>query len=122
MSDLTLKLSDDRRELTPGERIAGSISWRLDRSAKAIEVRLFWYTVGKGTQDVGIVDLRRIESPAMAGNESFAFTLPAGPYSFSGKLITLRWSVEAVLLPGNEAATEELSLSPQGREILLQPM
>ena len=53
------------------------------------------------------------------GNRPFRFQLPDAPYSFSGKLISLIWAIEAVAEGIKEAARYEFVLAPEGREIEL---
>jgi len=120
MSTLRILLRDQRRSYWPGERIEGGVAWQLDRPAKAIEVRLFYYTKGKGTTDVVVVDQVRFEQPPEQEVRPFQFQLPAGPYSFSGKLISLIWAIELVAFPGQEAERLEFTLGPGGREISLR--
>ena len=103
----------------PGEAIAGTVSWQLDAPPDAVEVRLFWYTRGKGTTDVQVVKAQHFAAPGSAGRRTFKFVLPAEPYSFSGKLISLIWALEAVVQPGERSARRELVVAPGGREVLL---
>ena len=117
MSTVKLMLRDDRTRFRPGEQIEGGVAWQLDRRAKSIEVRLFYYTKGKGTTDLVVVDHAKFEDPPPERAEKFEFCLPAAPYSFSGKLISFVWAVEAVVLPGKQSARLEFVVSPSGREI-----
>jgi hypothetical protein len=103
----------------PGETLAGSASWNLDKEPHAVEIRLFWYTEGRGTQDVGLVEKARFEQPLMSERRDFRFTLPGQPYSVSGKLVSVRWAVEVVAEPSGEAQRLEFTLGPAGKEILL---
>ena len=103
----------------PGEALSGTASWSLDAPPRGMEVRLFWYTEGKGTQDVGLVDTVRFEGPMPSDRRDFQFVLPLQPYSFSGRLISLRWAVEVVAEPGSDAQRLDLTVSPTGEEILL---
>ena len=80
---------------------------------------MIWFTRGKGTQDVGVVNQRTIASPGRIGNQRFDFKLPEGPYSFSGKLISVVWALELVTPKGKDSARAEFSLSPTGSEIEL---
>jgi hypothetical protein len=105
----------------PGETVEGTVSWQLDRSAQAVELRLFWYTTGKGDQDVGVVSTVPFPSPALQDQRSFSISLPSGPYSFSGNLISVIWALEAVVEPGARAGRIEIVVSPTRREIVLQP-
>jgi len=116
---LTLQTTDGSTWFKPGELIEGRASWFLDEEAEAIEVRLFWYTSGKGTQDVGIVHTLRIDRPETSGHRDFSFPVPEGPYSFSGKLITLAWAMELVVLPTGETERFDLVIGPRPVEVML---
>ena len=114
---LTLQTTNDGTWFKPGELIEGRASWHLDGEADAVEVRLFWYTTGKGSQDVGIVRTLQIDSPDISGHRDFSIRVPVGPYSFSGKLITLAWAIELVALPNNETERLDLRIGPQPVEV-----
>jgi hypothetical protein len=114
---LTLTTTDGGTWVKPGELIEGVASWHLDDEVDAVEVRLFWYTSGKGTQDVGIVRVLRTETPTTSGHKEFSIRAPEGPYSFSGKLITLAWAIELVALPGGETERLDLRVGPQTVEV-----
>lgn len=116
---LRIDLDDDRRWFLPADTVAGNAVWRLDESADAVELRLFWHTSGKGTEDVEIVDSVRTEADGMAGERAFSFRLPLGPYSFSGSLITLSWALELVVLPGGQTERIELVVAPTPVEVRL---
>lgn len=90
-------------------------AWDLAHAPRLVEARLFWYTQGKGTEDVGIVEKQSVDLPGVRGERSFKFPLPSAPYSFSGRLISLRWAFE--LVAGDEAARWEFTMSPSGSEI-----
>lgn len=115
---LTIQLADNRASLHPGEIVSGQASWQVDR-AKSVQIRLFWYTSGKGTRDVDVVDSIDITDPQPAGRSDYRFQLPEEPYSFSGKLISLIWAVEVVIEPGARSARAEFTMTPTGAEILL---
>lgn len=121
MTQLEIGLRENRKGYRPGEQLAGAATWKLDRPAEALEIRLVWLTAGKGTPDARIVETHRIDRPAVEAVEPFSFKLPAEPCSFSGQLITLTWAVEIVALPDGENARAEFILSPTGREIVLTP-
>jgi hypothetical protein len=112
----------DETSYRPGDALAGSVTWRLAAAPESVELRLFWYTVGKGTQDVGVVETQALAAPGTEDSRSFVFRLPDGPYSFSGRLISLIWAVEAVVRPGPRAGRREIVLSPTGEEIVLEPV
>jgi hypothetical protein len=114
---LTIQTRDGGTWFKPGEAIEGTVSWHLDEDAEAVEVRLFWYTRGKGSQDVEIVATRQIPRPESSGTRPFAFEVPRGPYSFSGKLITLAWAIELVVQPSGATERLDLKIGPQPVEI-----
>lgn len=119
MGKLNIELSGGKDAFAPGEQVEGRIEWSLDANPTALELSLLWYTSGKGTRDVGVLQTNRIDTPGAFGSEKFSFTLPAGPYSFSGKLISLIWALEVTCTPGKETVRQEIVVSPTGREILL---
>lgn len=121
MNQIRIGLREDRKTFQPGEEITGAAGWEFASAPKAIEVRLFWFTRGKGTEDVGVVATLRFDNPKPAEARPFQFQLPREPYSFSGKLIALIWAVEAVAIPSNQSARAEFVLAPQEKEILLHP-
>ena len=119
MNQLDLTTQDRKLFFRPGEWIEGRAEWQLDRDARSVEVRLIWFTRGKGDTDVSVLDSQRIDAPARSDSRAYRFRLPEGPYSFSGKLISLVWAIELVAEGIKEAARLEFTLSPDGREIEL---
>jgi hypothetical protein len=119
MGKLSLALQNDKAAFAPRETIRGTAQWNLDANSSHLELSLFWYTAGKGTRDVGVIEARRFDEPGASGSKDFSFTLPDGPYSFSGKLISLIWALELTSSPGSETIRREITLSPTGHEIVL---
>lgn len=112
--------ADQRNARQPGEILALSAMWALPTAPKTLEARLFWYTRGKGTEDLNVEMTQTIPAAGPAGEHSFQFKLPAGPYSFSGTLVSLAWAVEFVA--DKRSARWEFTLSPTGREVVLAPV
>jgi len=119
MDRLSIVLEDDKAAFAPREAIRGTVEWNLDTSPHYLELSLFWYTMGKGTRDIGVIQTLRFDQPGPRDQRGFSFTLPAGPYSFSGKLISLLWALELTCSPGSETARQEITVSPTGHEIVL---
>ena len=119
MDKLSIKLQDDKTIFAPRETVQGRIEWNLDANPRRLDLSLFWYTAGKGTRDVGVIESTRFDDPGLHGWKEFSFALPEGPYSFSGKLISLIWAVELTCTPGSESTRCEITVSPTGKEILL---
>ena len=117
MTELTIALDSGRTGFAPGETIQGTASWRLDEAPEGLEIRLFWYTEGKGDRDVEVVGTVAVDTTALSGNREFSFSAPGAPHSFSGKLISLVWAIELVALPSGDAGRQEITISHTGDEI-----
>ena len=122
MDLLQIQIADGRTTFRPGDKISGGVGWTLDQPAKSIEMRLFWYTRGKGTTDVQVVDRKRFDDPAKQDRKDFTLNLPVTPYSFSGTLISLVWALELIAEPGGRVERLELVVAPEGQEIHLYPL
>ena len=119
MSTLSIALDEEKTAFAPREIVSGTVQWNLDAHPRHLELSLFWYTSGKGTRDVGVIETTRFDEPGACGSKGFSFTLPDGPYSFSGKLISLLWALELTRSPGSETVRREIVVSPTGQEVLL---
>lgn len=116
---LKIETRNDAKTFIPGEEVEGSVRWLLDLPPESVELRLFWYTRGKGTQDVEVVEVVRFDQPAQDDSRAFRLRLPSAPYSFSGKLISLTWALEVVAKPCDEMERLEITMSPTGEEVVL---
>ncbi len=114
----------------PGETLEGVVTWVLRGAPVGGAVELLWTTQGKGDGDQQVVATRELSSMRRPGESSldplaaedareFSFPLPAGPYSFSGTLITLSWTLRARLRPDDEEATLDITISPSGQGVRL---
>ena len=121
MSLIQVDIRDGYTAFRPGDVVEGTVFWQLEPVPAEVEARLFWYTQGKGDQDVGVVETLPYPNPAPTERRPFRFRLPAGPFSFSGKLISLAWAIEVVAQPGDVAGRIEITVSPTGDEIRLGP-
>jgi hypothetical protein len=119
---MRIEIDEDRRWFLPGETVSGRMVWDIDDKLEAVELRLFWHTGGKGTEDVEIVRELRVNAPESRGERRYSFELPLEPYSFSGSLITLAWALELVALPGGELDRSELVVAPTPVEIRLESL
>jgi hypothetical protein len=117
MASLSIQLPDDREAFAPGEILEGNAAWQLDQPPKKIFLRLFWFTRGKGTEDIEVISEIVFEHPLTAESRSFKITLPRSPYSFSGKLVSLIWALELVASDNETATIKEIIISPFGYEI-----
>ena len=101
----------------PRDVLEIEVEWTLDAPIDMLEARLFWHTVGRGLEDVSLVESQSIESPKPRDKRTFTFTLPEGPYSFTGALTSLQWAVE--LVAGDTVARWDFVLGPDACEVKL---
>lgn len=114
-----IEIDEGRRVFAPGDEVAGVVRWQLDGEPGSVALRLFWQTQGRGDSDVDVVAEESYEAPGSGDRRPFRFRLPEGPYSFSGKLISLVWGLELVADPGGALAHVEITVSPTGGEIVI---
>lgn len=117
MPKLTVETRDHQAHFRPGEVVAGFCGWECDAPPRWAELRLFWYTQGRGTRDTGIVATQRWDDPPAVDAPLFEFTLPAGPYSCSGQLVSIAWALELVVKGVDDVARLDLVVAPAGREV-----
>ena len=113
---LQVRFDAGRDWFSPGEELSGVASWQLPQAPETLEVRLFWWTQGRGDRDLVVVATDAVARPLAAGEHRFRFRLPAGPYSFSGRLVSLLWAVELVAVAEDLAGHAELVMGPGGCE------
>ena len=116
---IRLGLRENKTAFRPGENIEGAALWELQQAPKLAEVRLVWFTRGKGTEDGETVETVKFDNPPPADTRQFSFRAPDAPYSFSGTLIALIWAVEFVAKPGGEFERIEITIAPDAKEIVL---
>jgi hypothetical protein len=100
-----------------GSPLVGKTSWHLDEHPRSAELRLFWYTEGRGNTDTETVDIKTFENPQMTDERSFQFQFPKTPFSYSGSLISIRWALELVIQPHDQVQRLDLVMSSTGYEI-----
>ena len=115
-----ITLDSENRSFVPGDRISGRVEWKnLKGAPEKVEIRLIWHTTGKGDQDCEFVDSVEHSQPKSNGESGFDFVAPSRPFSFSGKLISLTWAIEALVFPSLDAEQAELVISSDGKEVIL---
>jgi len=119
MDKLNIYFRDDSTTFAPGQAVQGAIQWSLETNPHSLELSLFWYTAGKGTRDLGVVETLTFDHPGASGSKDFSFTLPKGPFSFSGRLVSVIWALELTCSDDKETVRQEIIVSPTGHEIVL---
>ena len=106
---MVLTVVDESPARRPGDVLEIDAEWTLDAAPSVCESRLIWYTEGRAVPEVHVVETQEAR-PTERGTHRFQFTLPEWPYSYSGKLFSIRWAVEVVL--DDEDARWEFTLRP----------
>jgi hypothetical protein len=116
---IRLGIRENKTTFRPGETISGAVLWEFEDAPSLAEVRLLWFTRGKGSEDGATVETVKFDTPPAADTREFSFTAPNGPYSFSGTLIAVLWAVEFIEEPGEEFQRIEITIAPDAKEIAL---
>ena len=118
---MTLRLSLDKpdKSYAPGELISGTIRWDKQVAPKWVEIRLYWYTSGYGTQDIGISTTERFTNLRERDERSLLFTAPSHPISCRGQLVSITWAIEALCENERNLPSIDIVIGPFGREIEL---
>jgi len=116
---IAINIDADQTAFRPGEMVRGTVSWALPVAPSQLSLELFWTTRGKGTVDSEVVQSVQIRQPAASGQQRFELKLPNGPYSFSGKLVSVLWGLRLSIHPSQEQTQVNLTVSPTGAEINL---
>lgn len=116
---ISLNLTEGKTAFAPGENLTGIVRWSGEQCPAWLELRLFWYTEGKGTQDLGVATTERFSELAVSGERSFRLPAPAHPPSCSGQLVSIRWALELVSADDQPVVKQNLVIAPGAREIVL---
>lgn len=122
METLNIEIDDGRSAFAPGESLSGTASWTTEKPVESVEIRLFWRIKGTTFHDVQITDSTVFANAKTGDTRRFSFVLPAAPYSFTGSLMSLVWSLELVLQPKLGAHHIEFVLTPNREPIILKSL
>src|SRR5262245_14888425 len=104
---LRVTLENNDTQFEPGAQLVVTAEWELETEQREVDLRLIWFTRGKGTTDVAIVQRLAFENPPLRDSKRLGIQLPEAPYSFSGLLISLVWALELVAEPSGETSRLE---------------
>ena len=118
MNEYEILIDNDQTAFQPGDEIRGKIKWFLEKDPETLTLGLFWKTSGRGTEDIGVPCSQIFDNPGLMGEKDFVIKCPAGPYSFSGQLISIEWGLELTGEKGKNAAVTRLTIGPNAEEIV----
>ena len=118
MAEMEIHLDEGQTCFEPGDHICGRIKWQLQKDPEKLTLGLFWKTQGRGTEDTGLAKEIIFDNPGLSGEKSFIIECPEGPYSYSGKLISIVWGVELCGKKVKGVAGEDITIAPGGKEVV----
>ena len=121
MNGFHIEIADKRTGFAPGETLDGAVSWQLEAPPRQVFVRLFWFTRGKGDEDLEVVSETLFDEPRAVETRLFSLPLPQSPYSFNGGLVSLAWVLEAGAEGVDAVFRQEIVISPSGNPVSLLP-
>ncbi len=118
---IRIRFDGNGRTYGPGEILSGEywLDSMPDDGVRTIEVSVLWYTEGKGDEDLGVHDFRRVAieengdgrvpRPGLDCPGRFSTTLPNSPLTYCGVILRVRWCVRVrVLLARGKEIVDEL--------------
>jgi len=119
MPRVAIQLADQRTAFAPRETVTGRVSWELDSPPQSAELRLIWTASSRALADGDLVQTIPFPDPQATETRPFTLTLPEAPYSFSGALITLTWTLELEVQPDTHSDSVAITMAPGGQPISL---
>lgn len=119
MAAIKIKLDGDKYAFAPGEVISGRAAWHFDEAPAAVELRLMWHTVGKGTTDANVAEVVALAGNGNWGDAPFSITAPAAPWSCDGTLVSICWMLELVAEPNDDLDSADIVIAPGAKAIAL---
>ncbi len=117
MNQQPLRISGLEAHYRPGSTVRGTVAWSLSKAPKSLAANLFWRTEGRGDSDLKVVATQEFPDAGPMGSKGFELKIPEGPFSFSGRLISLVWGIEVVVNNGKDSASGFFLVTPDEKEI-----
>ena len=116
---IQINIKDDNVIFLPGDEIEGGVLWELPQSPAKLVVNVYWFTDGSVSNIVQGFELNSVDA---AGTLPFKFSLPVTPYSYSGKLFSISWEIEAYSVSPDERCARPFIMSPYNTVIELRSL
>jgi hypothetical protein len=121
---LEILIQSDRGLVKPGGFVRGGfrVLTEAPLPVERVELSVVWQTSGRGDADESVVHLEAMaEGETLTAERAFPFQvqLPDRPWSYSGQLIKISWTVRVRVFPVDGASwggAEEFRVHPAGWE------
>jgi len=118
MDPLRIQLDGERTCFAPGETLKLIVAWKLAQSAEALELRLSWFTQGRTTAEMAVVETRRIENPGLEGQQQLELKAPGFPFSFRGVLFEISWALDLISFPSENVVRQLIVIAPNAKAVV----
>jgi hypothetical protein len=118
MDQLQIQLDGDRTCYAPGATLKVVAAWNLTQPAEALELRLSWFTQGRTTAETAMIETRRIDKPAVEGQQQFEITAPGFPFSFRGVLFEISWALDLISFPTESVVRQLIVVAPNAETVV----
>lgn len=119
---MAIQIKLDNSNPGPGGILSGVVLWQFETQPRELTLDVSWETSGKGTGDSDIVHTEEWLPDNKKGEKRFQFTLPRGPISVQGNLISIRWIVECTSEKPDEECSVSFVLSHMPSYVRLMPV
>lgn len=107
---VTIRLDSPEGQYQPGDNLAGTYRIAGASEPQSVEISVYWFTEGKGDEDVGVAFFEKrvaddANGPTPQAQGMFSTPLPDSPLSYDGVIVKVRWCVRvrSVALDGTQA-------------------
>jgi hypothetical protein len=119
-NELGIDLQGDRRSYAPGQALRGVVRWAFDRPPRSAEVQLVWRTEGKGNTDARAAVRQPLSGARYDAQHRFEITIPPGPMTYHGTILSILWTVEAVTDNPDASAKVDIVVSPHDQPVRMR--
>jgi hypothetical protein len=105
--------------LAPGETLIFTLARDFSAKADPFVVQLGWFTEGRGTSDAAVVWSKELADLPPGADRTFEMPLPAAPWSFAGKLVSVSWRLEVLDAKRRPLVAVPLVIAPAGTLVTL---
>ena len=101
-----------------GDTISVHLAWNGKYPLERLCLSLLRHVSGKGSNTTELAHTVDIDTALISGEQVIDLTLPYGPVSYSGRLISISWSIQASLTDSGASSKKDFVLHSIGEQPL----